>query len=171
MILLLFGLALVLATSSSLLPGSDSGREGEDRDESRSSLPTDVSGEIAGSVSVTSAGHVWLTTFIDELSILAQIEVILKESVCWYRFSIAAITAPAGEFEAVSSHLIPLIAQEKRVIEFKTKKEAIHKIEQLVSEVGIVLSEESAKSIPYAVSCGWRPPSEFNQIVKQLMGG
>jgi hypothetical protein len=170
MILLLFGLALVLATSSSLLPGSDSGREGEDRDESRSLSPTDF-GEIAGSVSVTSDGDVWLTTFIDELSILAQIEVIPKESVCWYRFSISAIAAPAGEFGAVSSHLIPLIAQEKRVIEFKTKKEAIHKIEQLVSEVGIVLSEESAKSIPYAVSCGWRPPSEFNQIVKQLMGG
>jgi len=170
MILLLFGLALVLATSSSLLPGSDSGREGEDRDESRSLSPT-VFGEIAGSVSVTSDGDVWLTTFIDELSILAQIEVIPKESVCWYRFSISAIAAPAGEFGAVSSQLIPLIAQEKRVIEFKTKKEAIHKIEQLVSEVGIVLSEESAKSIPYAVSCGWRPPSEFNQIVKQLMGG
>jgi hypothetical protein len=171
MILILLGLAIVLATSSSLLAGSASGREGENRDESRSSSPPDVSGEIAGSVSVTSAGDVWLTTFIDDLSILAQIEVITKESVDRYRFSIVAVATPAGEFGAVSPHLIPIITQENRVIEFKTKKEAIHKIEQLVGKMGIVLSEQSAKSIPYAVSCGWRPPSEFNQIVKQLMGG
>jgi len=171
MILLLLGLALVLATSSSLLAANGSGREDEDRDETRSSSNPQLMGEIAGSVSVTGLGDVWITILIDELSILAQLEVIESTSEEGYRFSIVSIAAPLGELGAVSPHLIPFIAQEKRVTEFSTKKEATNKIIQLFDDLGITISQESIKSIPYVISCGWRNPTECQQLVKNILEG
>jgi hypothetical protein len=172
MILLLLGLAIVLATSSSLLAANGSGREDEDRDETRSSSNVpQPSGEIAGSVSVTGTGEVWLSILMDELAILAQLEIIEMSQAPGYKMSIAAVAAPAGEFGEVSPHLKPLMAQEKRVIEFSSEVQATSKIIQMFEDIGIVLSEETMKSIPYAVSCGWRSPAECQQFVKGLLDG
>ena len=170
MILLLLGLALVLATSSFLLASSGSGREDEDRN-SRSSSNLQLIGEIAGSVSVSGLGEVWLTIFIDELSILAQLEVIDSISEGQYRLSIVSIAAPAGELGTVSSNLLPLISQEKRSAEFRSKKEATNRIIQLFDDLGIAISPESLKSIPYAVACGWRNPTECQLLVKKILEG
>jgi hypothetical protein len=171
MVLLLLGLALVLATSSSLLASSGSGREDEDQDNSRSSSMPQLRGEIAGSVSITSDGEVWLTVFIDEFSVLAQLEVIDILNEEGFRLSIVALAAQDGEFGAVSEHIMPLTAKEKRVIEFKTQLEAIENINQLFDDLGIPISKESIKSIPYAVSCGWKTPAKCREIVEQILDG
>ena len=168
-ILLLLGLALVLATSSSLLARSGSGREDEDRDDSRPSTDKQLCGEIAGSVSVTSTGEVWITILIDELSMLAKLEVIDRSQLEGYQLSIAAVAAPAGEFGEVSQRLKPLLAQEQRIIEFESQKQAVTKITQMFDDMGIVLSEETTKSIPYAISCSWRTPKECQRFVNKLL--
>ena len=169
MALLLLGLAFLLATSSSLLASSGAGREDEDQDDSRSSSMPQFTGEVAGSVSITSEGEVWLTVLIDEFSVLAQLEVIDISNEEGFRLSIAALSAPEGEFGAVSMHLMPLIAKEKRVIEFKTQSEAIDNINQLFDDLGIPISKETIKSIPYAISCGWRTPAKCKEIVEQIL--
>jgi hypothetical protein len=169
MILLLLGLALVLATSSSLLACIGSGGEDEDRADSRSSSNPIVKGEIAGSISLTGAGEIWLTILADELLILGQLEVIEQENVLGYRLSINSITAPAGEFGAVSPQLKPFVAKEMRVIVCNSQEQAVENVMRMCNEVGIVLSNETMASIPYAIACGWRSPEECAQFVREML--
>ncbi|MBC8200806.1 MAG: hypothetical protein H8E86_02075 [Planctomycetes bacterium] len=169
MVLLLLGLALVLATSSSLLASSGSWGEDEDRDDSRSTSNPTLKGEVAGSVTVTRAGEIWLTILVDELTLHAQLEVIRHEGAKGFRLSIHSIASPAGEFGAVSPQLKPFMAQEMRVIEFYSEEQATQSVISMLSEVGIVLSDETMASIPYAISSGWRSPSDCEQFVRELL--
>jgi hypothetical protein len=169
MILLLLGLALVLATSSSLLASPSSGGEDEDQDGSGSSSNPIIKGEIAGSVSVTGEGEIWFTILADEILMLAQLEVIEQGNEKGFRLSINSIAAPAGEFGAVSPQLKPFMAQEMHVMEFYSQEQAVENVVRMLNEVGIVLSNETMASIPYAISYGWRSPEECEQFVRELL--
>ena len=92
MVLLLLGLALVLATSSSLLATSGSGRGGNGGNPSITPNEFPEPGEISGSVSVTSEGELFLTTFVDYYSFLSSIEVIkTTDEKLEYKFRIIGI--------------------------------------------------------------------------------
>ncbi|MBT4523599.1 MAG: hypothetical protein HOI88_05450 [Phycisphaerae bacterium] len=171
MVLLLFGLAFLLATSSSLLVDSRTGGEDRGRDEDRS-LSVNQSGEISGSVSITASGELWLTVFIDELSILAQIEVITNQSEGMrYRFSVSAISSPDGTLSQVSSHVLQPASEENRFTEFSSQNDAANNLIRLFDEMGIAISIESLKSIPYAITCAWKSPEECQQFIEDLING
>ena len=167
--LLLLGLAILLTTSSSLLAASSSEGEDKGREISRS-VSENTAGEISGSVSVTASGELWLTVFIDELLILVKIEVVSnsKKSMS-YRFFISAISALKGTLNQALPHVLPLVAKNNRTIECSTQNDAVHKLMQLFDEMGIAISQESMKSIPYAISCGWKTPEECHKFIEALL--
>lgn len=171
MILLFLGLAYVLAKGTSLLVDYDSMRgEDEDRDESRFFNKTPYEGEIAGSCSVTTEGDVWLTIFIDEISVFAKLEVIERNvDPAFYRFSIIEFEYPKGTAGCTSPHILPLTAGNNRMVEFRDPVDASNKIIQMFDKMGIVIRQESLKSIPYAIYCGWRSPDECKNIVANLI--
>ena len=169
MILLFLGLALVPTMGSSLLDSS-SGREDEERDFSRSSNGLTAAGQISGSCSLTANGDFWLTILIDDFSILAKIDVIDDDSKDpYYRFSLSAIEYPEGSACCFSPQLLPHAIGQKRIVEFKDSEDATSKILEMFKSLGIAITDESLKSIPYAITCGWRSPKECRKIVKRLI--
>lgn len=170
MIILLLVLVLLLASSSSLLASSSAGGEDKGRDSSQPETGLDLGGEIAGSVSVTSEGELWLTTFIDEFAILARIDIVQDGLVApKYRVCVTAVDSPSGGFGEVSSSLKPHLAQGKHVTEFSSELDAKNKIIQLFDDLGIAISKASLKSIPFAISCGWREPDECKRFIDSLL--
>jgi len=169
MILLFLGLAVVLTTSPLLLVASSKGG-GDDGDGDSPSPKTTHPGEISGSVTITDKAEVWLTALVDELSILALVE-ILGSELKWtgYRLSIVGVHMPnnsknenphcKAETETLKSH----------VVEFTNPTEASNQIIQLLHNMGIPLSNESIQSIPHAIRFGWKSPEESKQIVNSLL--
>ncbi len=170
MIILLLVLVLLLASSSSLLASSSAGGEDMGRDSSQPETGLNLGGEIAGSVSVSSKGELWLTTLIDEFAILARVDIVKDGLVApKYRLCVTAVDSPSGDFGEVSSSLKPILAQGKHVAEFNSELDATNKIIQLFDDLGIPLSKESLKSIPFAISCGWREPDECIRFIESLL--
>ena len=164
-VLLLLGLALVLTTSSSLLATSGSGRGGNgDKQFSDGTLEP---GEISGSMSLTSDGDLWLTIFVDSYSILAEIEVVEAEGdSVEYKFSVAGI---AELVESAESSKTQFHSEASPEILFRTPEEASERLVQLIRDIGIELTPESIRSVPFAVKSGWRSPKKCIQFVKKLM--
>jgi hypothetical protein len=163
--LLLLGLALVLTTSSSLLVTSGSGREGNG--EKKLSDGTLEPGEISGSMSLTTNGDLWLTIFVDSYSILAAIEVVEVEGSSFeYKFSVAGIAelTESSESSKTQSH-----SETPPEILFSTPEEASERLVQLIRGMGIELTPESIRSVPFAVKSGWRSPEKCIQFVKKLI--
>ena len=165
MILLLLGLAFVLATGSSLLATSGSGRG----DNGGNQPPGEnlVSGEIYGSVSVTSKGELWLTIFVDTFSILASIEVVdSDDEVFAYKFTVVGIAELVNTIEPPKIHFD---SPTRPVIVFSTPQEASQRLVELMKTMGIELTQKSLSSIPFAVEGGWRPPEECKEFLQALM--
>ena len=171
MILLLLGLAIVLTTSSSLFVALSSKREGKSGNfDSHFSNKAPSAGEISGSISITSCGDMWLMVLIDELSIIAKLDIVeVDHCLNGYRLSIAAIESPSGSSDGVSPNLLPLAASESRAVQFTSPDEASSKIIQLFDNLGVVISKDSLLSIPYAISCGWKTPDDCHRIVTQML--
>ncbi len=165
MILLLLGLAFVLATGSSLLATSGSGRG--DNGENQPPVEDLVSGEISGSVSVTSKGELWLTIFVDSFSILASIDVVDSDDGEFaYKFTVVGIA------ELVNTSGPPKIqfdSPTRPAVLFSTPQEASQRLVELMKTTGIELTQESLSSIPFAVEGGWRPPEECKGFINTLM--
>ncbi|MBC8309696.1 MAG: hypothetical protein ISR75_04950 [Phycisphaerales bacterium] len=171
MVLLLLGLALVLATSSSLLATSGSGR-GDNGGNPPNPPPTSTDfpepGEISGSVSVTSEGELMLTTFIDHYSFLSEIEVIENlQGQLEYKFTMIGI---AKAFD-MADEKIDDINRETQILEvkFSSPEEASERLVSLVKNLGIDLTEESVRSVPFAVMGGWRSPEYCKDFIQSLM--
>jgi hypothetical protein len=56
-----------------------------------------------------------------------------------------------------------------QAIEFNSQEQATQKVIRMLTEVGIVLSNETMASIPCAISYGWRLPEECEQFVRELL--
>ncbi len=167
MVLLLLGLAFLLATSSSLLATSGSGRG--DKGGSIPPVNNDYPehGEISGSVSVTSLGELWLTIFVDNFSILAQIDVVDDTNgELSYKFSIAGIAELVDKTEGSK---LKDKSQTRPEVLFKTPEEATERLTALVKSLGIELSKASLCSAPFAVQNGWHPPEECYAIIQSLI--
>lgn len=166
-LLLLFGLALLLATSTSLLATSGSGR-GEDGDEDSSSfLDCNNHGEISGSTSVTSTGELWITIYIDQLSILAKIEVVEGENkVLRYKFSVTSISFPTESDSVKKPHYVPKDALETH---FDSPDQAVKALILMFKKIGIEFTDASIQSIPHAICCGWRSPEECKEFIQRLL--
>jgi hypothetical protein len=170
MLILLLVLVLLLVSSSSLLASSSAGGEDMGGDSSQPEIGLNLGGEIAGSVSVSSDGELWLTTFIDEFSILARVDIVQDGKVALkYRLCVTAVDSPSGDFGEISSSLKPYFAQGKHITEFNSELDAANKIIKLFDDLGIALSKESLKSIPFAISCGWREPNECKRFIDSLL--
>jgi hypothetical protein len=174
MVLLLLGLALVLATSSSLLATSGSGRGDNGGNPPNPPNPQPKSndfpepGEISGSVSLTSEGELMLTTFVDHYSFLSEIEVIENtQGELEYKFTIIAI----AEAIDMADKKIDDIDGETHILEvkFSSPEEASERLVSLVKNLGIDLTEESVRSVPFAVMNGWRSPEYCQDFVQSLM--
>ncbi len=167
MVLLLLGLAFVLATSSSLLATSGSGRG----DNGGNSQPTPDDfpdpGEISGSISLSALGELWLTTYVDMLSILSKIEVV--DVACCsleYKLRIVGIATLDEELAKVFD-----IEEEDSNLEiqFRTPEEATEKLVAMVKALGIGITEESLRAIPCAVHCGWRSPEDCKNFIQNTL--
>jgi hypothetical protein len=166
-ILLLLGLALLLATNSSLLVTSGSGREDDGGKNSPSFSNQHNQGEISGSASVTSSGDVWLTIYIDHFSILAKIDVLEEtDGSLIYKFSVANIT-----FQVDSKNETRPIEKTSTSLEtqFGSPDEAITALVTMFKKIGIEFTNATLKSIPYALNCGWRSPEECRGFVQCLL--
>jgi len=164
-VLLLLGLALVLTTSSSLLATSGSGRgdNGGNQPLGKCLEP----GEISGSISLTSNGELWITIYVDTYSILASIDVVQGERDSYeYKFSIQGI----AEFvESSKSSTTQLCSEAHQGILFNSPEQASKLLVKLMSELGIELTPESIRSVPFAVESGWRSPEKCKQFIKKHM--
>jgi hypothetical protein len=56
-----------------------------------------------------------------------------------------------------------------QAIEFTSQEQAVENVIKMFHKVGIVLSNETMASIPYAISYGWRSPEECEQFVRELL--
>jgi hypothetical protein len=167
MVLLLLGLALVLATSSSLLATSGSGRGGNGGNPSITPNEFPEPGEISGSVSVTSEGELFLTTFVDYYSFLSSIEVIkTTDEKLEYKFRIIGI---AELIDKVNQKIN--IDRDTQILEvkFRSPKEASERLVSMVKNLGIELTEESVRSVPFAVMGGWRSPEYCKGFIQSIM--
>jgi len=171
LILLLLGLALLLTTSSFLLDTSGSGREGNGGNPESNSYNSTEPGEISGSVSITSSGELWLTIFVDQLSILAKISVVKNiEGTPMYSFAIIAIAEIASELENKPKQLFSHSDINKnKVVTFTCPDEASKRIVEMLKNLKIELSQDALRSLPYAVSCGWKPPQECEILIQSLL--
>jgi hypothetical protein len=168
MVLLLLGLAFLLATSSSLLATSGSGRE----DEGGSNPPKNdylSPGEISGSVSVTALGELWLTIFIENLSILAQIEVVDRDNDrLAYKFTVAGIAELVGSSQQSTFEKKPSSPPE---VLFSNPTEATERLVELMKGLGFELTKESLLSAPFAVQNGWRSPEVCKKYIQSILDG
>ena len=167
MILLLLGIAFLLATSSSLLVTSGSGRGDNGGNIPPNSNENMVPGEISGSVTVTAIGELWLTIFIDRYSVLAKIQVVDEElGALSYSFAIAGIM----EISKGANHTVEQTGPEfVPITEFKTPEDAALKLIGLAKNLKLDISKESLKSVPFAIECGWRTPQECKQFIASLL--
>ena len=166
-ILLLLGLAILLATGSSLLATSGSGREDNGDQNSPSASECPSQGEISGSASVTDSGELWLTIYIDQLSILAKIEVVDgKNESSRYKFSVASIDF---HHESPQMNTPDKLPEGPLEAQFETPDEAVSTLVSMFQKNGIVFTDASKQSIPFAVHCGWRSPKECKDFVQQLL--
>lgn len=168
MILLLLGVAFLLATSSSLLVTSGSGREGKGGEDSPKSNTSLEPGEISGSITVTSNGELWLTTYVDNLVFLSEINVVeLKKGEFAFKFTIVGIAELMAPLftTTVKNHDVPPSTE----VLFTTPEEATERLTDLIQGLGIILTSASVKSIPYAVQCGWRTPRECTECIQSLL--
>jgi hypothetical protein len=170
--LLFLGLAVLLATSPLLLVATTRGGEGDGGGDESPTTNTNHSGEISGSVTITETGEVWLTALIDNISILAQVEIIGSES-NWtgYRLSIVGVDSSVTCNNKKFRHAEESDAEEPNVVEFTDPADASNQIIQLLDNLGIPLSNESLRSIPHAIKFGWKSPTEGKQIVNELLDG
>ena len=172
MILLFLGLAIVLTTSPLLLVASCKGRGDDGGGDDTALSNTSNAGEIVGSISITDSGELWLSVLIDDFSILAQLEIVECESECTgYRLSIAAVNLQSETKNTMSPQNRAKATGESHVVEFKNPQEASIRIIQLLDRMGVVISSESLKSIPHAITCGWKRPDESKQIVNRVLEG
>lgn len=164
MVLLLLGLAFVLATSSSLLATSGSGR-GDNGDENSLLFPTcNNLGEVSGSASVTSSGELWLTVYIDEISILAKIEVVDgNNDSLRYKFTVVSIAIPTESQLVKESNEVPKGPLE---VQFDSPDDAVSSLFAMFQKIGIEFSNASKQSINHAAHCGWRTPKECKEFIQ-----
>ncbi len=164
---LLLGLAFLLATSSSLLVSYGSGRGDNGRFSKEDSQPFPEPGEIAGSVSISSSGEIWLTAFVDQYAVLSQIEVVEDDDgVPKYKISVAGIGHISVQNEAES---IPDFKPEDAVFYCAKVEDAVEQLILLVDRIGLGLSKLTLQSIPVAVRCGWKPPIECSSFIQHLL--
>ena len=166
-ILLLLGLAFVLTTGSSLLATSGSGREGNGGNQPSDSNNCFEPGEISGSISITSKGELWLTIFVDTFSILAAIDVVDCDGGEYaYKFSIAGLAELVDKSERSK---IQTNSSTHPEIVFSTPEEASERFIELISNLGVELSQEAIRSVPFAINGGWKSPDECKQFIKNVM--
>ncbi|MBT4529622.1 MAG: hypothetical protein HOC27_00315 [Phycisphaerae bacterium] len=167
MVLLLLGLALLLATGSSLLVTNVSGRGGNGGSPPPKSNGTPEPGEITGSVSISSSGDLWLTIYVDYYSILAHVEVVHAKSHEWeYCLTVAGIGQLCELDEQTTLADIP---PSEVSIQCGTQEEAVTKLTALVKQLSLQLTEPSLKTIPIAVECGWKEPRECQEMITSLV--
>ena len=161
LLLLLLGLAFLLAIPSSLLSSSALGREDNDGDDSH------TPGEISGSVSVSSSGEVWLTTYVERYSILTAIEIRPTEDNSYeYVCSIVGIAELSGTEDRLSLSDVPT---EELVFVTSREDDAIEKVTTLVERLGLHLEDISLQAIPHAMHCDWRDPRSSYAFIQKLL--
>jgi len=167
MILLLLSLAFVLATSSSLLATSGSGGGGNGGKSLSTSDDFPEPGEISGSISLSDLGELWLTTYLDMLSILSKIEVV--EAACGsleYKFRIVGI-ATLGEELAKVFDIEE--ADPNLELQFRTPEEATDKLVAMAKALRVGITVESLRAVPCAVHCGWRSPEDCKSFIQTTL--
>lgn len=169
MILLFLGLAVVLTTTPLLFIASSNGG-GDDGGGDPATPKSTHPGEISGSVTITDKAEVWLTALIDEISILAYVEILGSESK-WtgYRLSIVGVNVPIKSNEENPLYCAGTDSPMSPVVEFANPTEASNQIIQLLDNMGVPLSSESIQSVPHAIKFGWKSPSESKRIVNSLL--
>ena len=56
-----------------------------------------------------------------------------------------------------------------QAIECNSQEQAVENVMRICNEVGIVFSNETMASVPYAIACGWRSPEECAQFVREML--
>ncbi|MDP7008434.1 MAG: hypothetical protein QGI78_02580 [Phycisphaerales bacterium] len=129
-----------------------------------------TTGEVSGSVSLTSDGTVWLTVFLDDIALLARVSTMTRtDRALAYQLIIEKLEGPSGIHGGATSGSISLLDEKERMIAFSTKDEATLECLRLIDSIGIELQEETRRSIPVAIRCGWRSPEAAKSMIEEAV--
>lgn len=125
-------------------------------------------GELTGSVSLTTEGQIWLTLFVDDVAILARVNMIeLEDGELCYEVVVEKLERPPGTHGSVSSDVLGLLDEEARSVIFSSKEEAKSKLMLLFDALGVDLLAGTRMAIPHAIEHGWRSPRTCQQFVQK----
>lgn len=131
---------------------------------------SELGGEISGSISITEKGQVWLTVFLDDISILASVFVIERDNEeLAYRIIIEKLDRAAGTHGSVSADAFSLLDKEARMTEFSTQLEAASELLCLMDALGLDIEPRTRKAIPIVIGCGWRSPETSKKLIAEAV--